>query len=312
MRRLALLALTLAAALVLPFAAACGGDDDGGDSGKLSVMATIAPVGALVTAVAGDDADVRVLVPAGVDPHDYELKASDRRAVERAKVLFRNGLGIDAFLDSAIADSKGTVITVTDGLALRAADGSAHAAGDSHDHEGEDDPHAWHDIDNDRAMVRAIVEALVAADPAHEAGYRQRGAAYDQRLTAVDAEIRALIATIPPANRKVVTNHDSIGYFLDRYGLEFVGAVIPGTSTQSEPSSKEIAALVDTIRREGVKAIFADSSVDPKIARQIAADTGARIVDDIYGDSLGPAGSGAETVDGMLLSNARRIAEALR
>ena len=147
MRRLALLALTLAGTLVAPFAAACGGDDEGGDSGKLSVIATIAPVGALVTAVAGADADVRVLVPAGVDPHDYELKASDRRAVERAKVLFRNGLGIDGFLDSAIADSDGTVVTVTDGLALRAADGSAHAAGDTHDHEGEDHPHAWHDID---------------------------------------------------------------------------------------------------------------------------------------------------------------------
>lgn len=293
-------------------ATGCGGGGDEGGDGRLTVVVTVAPVGALVSAVAGSDADVRVLVGPGVDPHDYELKAADRRAVERADVIFRNGLGLDAFLDRALKDSNGTIVTLSDGLMLRAPDEEPHAAGGAHAHEGEDDPHTWHDIDNDRAMVRAIAGALANADPAHETAYRARAEAYDARLVAVDGEIRALIATIPESNRKVVTNHDAIGYFLDRYGLRFVGAVIPGTSTQAEPSSKDVAALVETIRREGVKAIFADSSVDPKIARQVARDTGARIVDDIYGDSLGPAGSEAATVDGMLLWNARKMTEALR
>jgi len=307
------IALLFAAVLAFGLlATACGGGSGGERDGRLMVVVTVAPVGALVSVVAGDDADVRVLVGPGIDPHDYEPRAADRRAVERADVIFRNGLGLDAFLDRALKDSNGAIVTLSEGLTLRAPDEEPHAAGGSHSHEGEDDPHTWHDIDNDRAMVRAIAGALAAADPAHGAAYEARAAAYDARLVAVDAEIRALIATIPEANRKVVTNHDAIGYFLDRYGLRFVGAVIPGTSTQAEPSSKDVAALVATIRREGVTAIFADASVDPKIARQVARDTGARIVDDIYGDSLGPAGSEAATVDGMLLWNARKMAEALR
>jgi len=118
-------------------ATGCGGGGDEGGDGRLTVVVTVAPVGALVSAVAGSDADVRVLVGPGVDPHDYELKAADRRAVERADVIFRNGLGLDAFLDRALKDSNGTIVTLSDGLMLRAPDEEPHAAGGAHAHEGE-------------------------------------------------------------------------------------------------------------------------------------------------------------------------------
>jgi ABC-type Zn uptake system ZnuABC Zn-binding protein ZnuA len=110
----------------------------------------------------------------------------------------------------------------------------------------------------------------------------------------------------------MVTNHDAFGYFLRTYGLELVGAVIPSTGSGSQPSAQDLAELSDLIRAEGVKAIFAEAEVDPSVAKQLAADTGVAIVDGLYADSLGEPGSGAETVDGMLLANARKISEALR
>jgi len=294
-RVLALLAVTTAI-----FAAGCGNATEEDDA-RLRVVATIAPVGALTQAVAGDTVRLDILVRAGVDPHEYELKANDARAVAKAQVILRNGLGTDAFLDKALKDSKALVVTLTDGLALRLEDGVASR-----------DPHIWHDPRNDIAMVDTIVKALSAADPAHAAIFEANGRAYQERLHTVDREVQAIIDTIPMANRKMVTDHEAFGYFAARYGLTVVGSVIPGASTGVEPSAGEIATLVETVRREGVHAIFAESSVDPKVARRVAEETGMKVVDDLYGDSLGSPGSGADTIDGMLLSNARKIADALK
>lgn len=293
-----LLALLLVAAT--PLAVACDGGP-AADDGRLRVVATIAPTGALAQAVAGDAVRLDVLVRAGVDIHEYELKAADARAVARAQVILRNGLGADAFLDKALKNSKATVVTLTDGLALRVEHGRESR-----------DPHVWHDPRNDIAMVDTIVKTLSAAAPAHAATFEANGRAYQERLRAVDREVQAIIDTIPPANRKMVTDHEAFGYFAARYGLTVVGSVIPGTSTGVEPSAAEIAALVETIRREGVRAIFAESSVDPKVSRRVAEETKVKVVADLYGDSLGAPGSGADTIDGMLLSNARKIADALR
>ncbi len=301
-RSLPSFASLLLAASMLSLLAACGEGTGGGpaSSGKLQVVATIAITGALAESVGGEFIDLRVLVRSGVDPHEYELKSDDRKAITRASVILRNGLAIDAFLDKAIGEQKTITTTVTDGLTLRKGEG------------GGDDPHVWHDPENDKAMIEAIVAAFAAADPPNAPAYRSNGDAAKARFDAADRQIRALIATIPAANRKMVTNHDAFGYFIERYGLTFVGAVIPSLTTQSEPSSKDIAALIDLIEKEGVKAIFSESSVDPKVAREIARDTNVRIVDDLYGDSLGDPGSGAETVEGMLLVNAGKIAEALK
>ncbi len=301
-RSLPSFASLLLAASMLPLLACCGEGPGGGpaSSGKLQVVATIAITGALAESVGGEFIELRVLVRSGVDPHEYELKSDDRKAISRASVILRNGLAIDAFLDKAIGEQKTITTTVTDGLTLRKGEG------------GGDDPHVWHDPENDKAMIEAIVAAFAAADPPNAPAYRGNGDAAKARFDEADRQIRALIATIPAANRKMVTNHDAFGYFIERYGLTFVGAVIPSLTTQSEPSSKDIAALIDLIEKEGVKAIFSESSVDPKVAREIARDTNVRIVDDLYGDSLGEPGSGAETVEGMLLANAGKIAEALK
>lgn len=314
MRRLALFAaLALLPAMLL--AAACG-NGEADDDGRLRVVATIAPIAALAKEVGGEHIDLAVLVRPGIDPHDYELRIDDRKAIDRARVILRNGVGLDSFLDSSIrgAGKSVQVVTVSEGVRLREShevEEEEHSEGDGHNHEGAD-PHVWQSPQNAMVMVENIARTFAAADPENAAIYEQNATRYTETLRETDEEIRAIIDTIPEEHRKLVANHDAFGYFLDEYGLEFVGAVIPGMSTASEPSAKQIAQLEDTIRHEGVKAIFAEDSVDPRIARQLANDTGVKIVDDLYSDTLGPAGSGADTIHGMLLWNANRIAEALR
>lgn len=317
-----LVAVALLAAACTDAADSVGGGGAGSNE-TLSVVATTSQIGAITREVAGDVVEVMVLLGPGVDPHDYEPTAREVGEIGESPLILRNGLGLDDFLDSAIESSGSTtVVTVTEGVELRPAGEDEHAEeeddehadeGDEHadDEHGEFDPHVWHDPTNVKVMIANITEALASAFPNHADTFRANGTAYQERMDEVDAEIRALIDSIPEQNRKVVSSHDSFGYFLDRYGLEFIGAVIP-TSPGAEASARDIAELQELIKAEGVLAIFAETSVDPTIARQIASDTGVTIVDDLYGDTLGPEGSGAETVDGMLLHNARRITEALR
>ncbi|MFN0148329.1 MAG: metal ABC transporter substrate-binding protein [Dehalococcoidia bacterium] len=293
-----LLLLVTSALLISGSGAACG--DSAGGPGAFGVVATMSPVGALVQAVAGGAIDVVILAGPGIDPHEYELTARDRRAIEQAKLVFRGGLGIDDFLNQAIDAGSAKVTTLTDGL--RPEEGGAPIK----------DPHVWHNPRYDQYMVARIGEALATADPANGDGYRQRARDYVTRLAAVDEEVKAILAAIPAENRKLVTNHDGFGYFIEHYNLTFVGAVIPAQTTQAEPSAKDLRNLVELIKQEDVKAIFAESSIDPRVARQIASDTGVKIIDNLYVDTLGPPGSGAETIDGMLLTNARTIAEALK
>lgn len=290
--------------LVLAVASACGSGGGGGSADSRLVVATTSQIGAIVREVAGDTVDLKVLIGPGVDPHDYEPSAQEIREIANSAGVLRNGAGLDGFLDDALRSSGvKRIVTVTDGIELRRA--GPDAAGDV-------DPHVWHDPMNVKVMVTNVVDALVEAFPDDAATFLANGTAYNARLDEVDAEIRALIDTIPEGNRKMVTAHDSLGYFLDRYGLEFVGAVIPSSSGGAETSAQELAALQGLIRETGVKAIFVESSVDPSVATQLAADSGISIVTDLYGDSLGAPGSDAETIDGMLLHNARRIAEALQ
>jgi ABC-type Zn uptake system ZnuABC Zn-binding protein ZnuA len=258
---------------------------------------------ALTNAVAEDRADVHGLIPAGADAHEFEPTASDLRAIEDADLILRHGMGLDNWLDDTLGAGSPEPITVTN--CITPLQGTA---------EGEtvDDPHVWQDPANDKIMVDNIAAALDAADPANKSTYDANAAAYNQKLDQTRDQVQAIINEIPQDSRKLVTNHDAFGYFARAFGLEIVGAVIPSVSTQAEPSAQQTAALLDTIEREHVRAIFAESSVNPHLAKTLADDAGVTIVDDLYGDSLGKPGSGADTVDGMLLANARKIADALK
>lgn len=292
---------------LLPFAVVACGDSGGGSTtgSGVKVVATTTQIGALTRAVAGDNVELTVLLSAGADAHDYEPDPQAVKTVHNAKLVLRNGIGLDDWLTKTVENAGGDakIVVVTDGVTVMKASG---------DGAGEDDPHVWHDPENAKIMVQNIATALSAADPQLASTFQANAQVYQARLDEVDREIRALIDQIPVENRKMVTNHDAFGYFFARYGLQFVGAVFPVSSKEGQASAKDLAALIDLIKAEGVKAIFAEEEVDPKVARELASDTGVKIVTGLYADSLGPPGSGADTVDGMLLSNARKISEALR
>lgn len=283
--------------------AGCSGGGQA-NSSRLRVVATTVQIAALAREVGGDAIDLHGIIPAGADPHIFEPKAGDVAAVESAQLILRHGLGLDDSLDSTLAaGSNASVVTATDGIAPLKSEENGQQA---------DDAHVWHDPENDKIMVDNIAAALEAADPKNKPAYEANAAAYKRKLDETKAKVQAIIDEIPPADRKLVTNHDAFGYFANAFGLQIVGAVIPSVSTEAEPSAKDTAALLDTIRNEQVKAIFAESSVNAKLAKTLAQDAGVTIVDDLYGDSLGGPGSGADTIDGMLLSNARKIADALK
>lgn len=310
MMRLSIIATLLIGVL----AVACSDDDGGGDGdASIKVVATTIQIAALTEEVAGDRAEVISVIPAGSDPHDFEPTASDLQAIADADLILRHGIGLDAFLDDMLSGSSAPVVTVTDGLDLQppALELEHEEEGEEHE-EGEFDPHVWHDPELDKGMVDNILAALIGAGPDDQAAYEVNADAYKTVLDETDAEIETIIAEIPDENRKLVTNHDAMGYFARAYGLEVVGAVIPADTTAAEPSAEDTAELLDTIEREGVRAIFAESSVTPDLAEQLANDAGVEIVDNLYGDSLGEPGSAEGTVHGMLLYNARLIADALR
>ena len=239
---------------------ACGGSDLESTGSGIKVVATTTQIGALVREIAGEDVELTVLLKAGADAHDYDPSPQAVKKVSEADLVLRNGIGLDDWLDGMVegASSRERVKTVTDGIEVREG-GESHEDEDEDDeaHEGEDeahedDPHVWHNPMLAKVMVNNIVAALSEADPERAATFAQRGEAYSAKLDATDAEIRLLIETIPAENRKVVTNHDAFGYFFERYGLEFVGAVIPSRNKDAQASAKDLAALHDLEESEGV------------------------------------------------------------
>lgn len=313
--------------LLLTALAACGESDEGAAQADTpTIVATTSIIGALAEQVAGDRAEVATLIGAGVDPHTYDPSPGDVRAASDADLILMNGIGLDDYLVDRVrsANPDAPVSVVTEGIELHVGehdhgndeddheevDGHEEAEDAEHDH-GQFDPHVWQDPIRAQTMVVNIAAALSEVDPDNAATYEANAEAYKATLQQTDAEIRALIDGIPPENRKLVTNHDSLGYFADRYGLEIVATVIPNLSTESDPSARQIAELTDLLEELDAPAIFTEQLVDPKIAEQLAHDTGATIVTGLYTDSIGEPGSGADTLHGMLLENARKIAEGL-
>ena len=222
---------------------------------------------------------------------------SSRAVYARASLVVRSGGDLDEWLGGAI-DSAGTDAPVLDLL---------ERAGPS---EGED-PHWWQDPIRAEAAVTAIGAALAKADPASASAYRANAERSARRLRALDAAVRRCIDRIPADERTLVTTHDALGYYARRYGLRVVGTVIPSLSTQAQASAGDLAALVDTIRRERVKAIFAESSVNASVEDAIAQETGARVGRPLWADSLGPAGSSGATYEGSIRANTSAIVEGL-
>ena len=300
-RVLPLLILLTLIAVGVVFAPA---DARAADDRKPLAVATISILADFVRAVAGDALVVESVVHVGGDPHTYEPVPSDARRLARASIVFRNGLGLERWLDKLIGaeTTARPVITLTDGIeSLRVASGT---------YAGAPDPHAWMDPLLALQYVAIVERTLKAHFPRHAAAFGANAARYRAELGALDAEIRKTLAPIPQARRQLVTTHDSFRYFCRRYGLELV-ASIWGISTETEPSAQEVARIVDAIRASGVPAVFTETTINPKLMRRIAADAKVKLGDPLYGDSVGAPGSGADTYVTMMRANARSLARGL-
>jgi len=315
----ALRTLALAVVCLAPLAVAGCGDDDASSAaggGDVTVVATTTQAADLARAVAGDRAKVVGLIPANADPHDYEVRPGDVKALADADVVIRSGGDVDDWLTEAIessgADARELVlIDKVDKLEGDHEHGDKHAAEEEHGNQDDVDPHWWQDPRNAAKAVAAIEAELSAADAGGAATYARNADAYTARLTALDRAVAKCIDRIPPAQRKLVTTHDALGYYAERYGLEVVGAVIPSLSTQAQASAGEVDELVETIKREQVKAIFAESSVNPKLEQVVADQAGAEIGKALWADTLGPEGSDGDTYLKSIAANTRAIAEGL-
>lgn len=271
---------------------------------KPVAIATISILADFVRAVAGDVLVVESVVHVGGDPHTYEPVPSDARRLARAAIVFRNGLGLERWLDRLIgADSESRpVVTLTEGIAsLRVETGS---------YAGAPDPHAWMDPQLAQQYVAVVERSLSARFPRHTAAFAANAARYRAELAALDAEIKALLAPIPEARRRLVTTHDSFSYFSRRYGLKLV-ASIWGISTETEPSAQEVARIIEAVRSSGVPAVFTETTINPKLMRRIAADAKVKLGEPLYGDSVGAPGSGADSYVTMMRANARALLRGL-
>jgi zinc/manganese transport system substrate-binding protein len=276
---------------------------------SIRVVATTTMLGDVASNVVGGAGTVEVLLPLGADPHDYQASSQQVALIQRADLVLANGLELEEGLEDVLQgaqDDGANVVFVAERLDPIPFDTSDSA---DEDH-GSDDPHVWLDPIRMAEAGRIVAAELAVVAPGED--WVDRAESYASELIAADVAIEEILAVIPAANRKLVTNHSSLGYFADRYGFEIVGTVVPGGSTLSDPSSAELAALVEALNQEGVRAIFAETTEPAALAEAVAEEAGETIsVVDLYTGSLGETGSGAETLVGMLYTNARRIAEAL-
>jgi zinc/manganese transport system substrate-binding protein len=281
----------ISVAVVLASLLAGCGAGESGDRG-LTVVATTMQVGDLTRNVGGGRVSVHTLLRPNADPHDYEPRPSDARAVAQARLVFRAGGDIDGWLHGLVGGKK--VVTLIDSVPqIRSG--------------GELDPHWWQDPRNAEVAVRAIRDALVRADLAGRSTYERRTAAYERRLRLLDAGVARCIDAVAPSKRRIVTTHESLRYLARRYGLEIAGSVLPSLSTQTQPSAREVERLVSRIRSEKVSAIFPESALNPKLERAVARESGAEVAQPLWVDSLGRPGSGADTYLRATASNADRL-----
>ncbi|MFP4115274.1 MAG: metal ABC transporter substrate-binding protein [Spirochaetales bacterium] len=281
---------------------------------RLSLVATTSIVGDVLANVAGDAADLTILMERGQNPHAYEPSPSALRSVEAAHLVFVNGFDLEEALLGSIADvASGPIVPVSAGI--EPLDHDDHDDHDeAHDHHGRD-PHVWMDPNNVVIWVDNMVRVLAQADPANADVYRENGEQYAGALREVDRSIREQVSRIPPSNRKLVVDHKTFSYFADEYDMDVVGAVVPGTSDRDEPSAQEVARLVEVIRTEDIAAILVGRTASrgmQRLAEAVAQEAGRpiEIVPTLTG-SLATRGEPGDTYIGLLEYNVDQILSAI-
>jgi zinc/manganese transport system substrate-binding protein len=301
------LASTLAL-LTLLFVAAvgCGSGDDESASGP-TVAASTGIWADVTERVVGEDATIEQVIPDATSPHEFELSAEDRATIEDSLLLVYNGADLEAGIPIDEIDVPKFAVADHVGDLLPFEEAGEHEQGPGEEEHGSRDPHVWMDPSRVAAALPALADALAKADPEHAAGYRTRAESYAAELRELDAEIEQQLGSIPPQNRKLVTSHDAMGYFADRYGLEVLATPFPASGPEAEASAQTIKEVEDAIRSAAVPTVFAQETDDPEVLERIARETGVSIEEHLLVEAPGEAGSYV----GMLRQDAELLRDGL-
>lgn len=282
---------------------ACGGNPDS-RSGETApvVLASATFLADIARNIAGERVRVESLLPVGADPHSYQPTPQDVTKIALSKLLIINGAEYEHFLESLLENAGGEreVVEASAGLSPGTDAGSEHGV----------DPHLWLDPNHVVVYVENIREGLIHFDPDGAAIYQSNAESYVAQLIDLDAWIIEQVSQIPTERRLLITNHESLNYFADRYGFTIVGTVIESFNTDASSSAQQMASLIDHVRSSGAPAIFLDASDNPTLAKQIADETGVVVVTDLYLESL-TDGPPAETYIDMMKYNVMQIVNAL-
>jgi zinc/manganese transport system substrate-binding protein len=307
--------------LLLPVGCGTNRDAAGPRSGKPKVVATFSVLGDLVRNVAGDQVEVITLVGPDGDTHTFEPTPQHGVSLAKADLLFENGAGLESWLDGLYksSQSKARRVAVSKGLKLIDADEDEHkheqkAAKEAGGHKHEDlDPHVWHDVHNAMHIVEDVRDQLAELDPANAEKYKANAASYLQQLKDLDGWVVQTVATLPESERKLVTSHDTFGYFARRYGFKILGSGLESVSTEaSDPSAADFAKLCDSIKASKVSVIFAENVQNPKLMQRLAKEAGVRLAPSLFTDALGKEGSDGDTYVKMMRYNVTTIVTQLK
>jgi len=287
MRRFWLISLVLATA-VLPAPA----------QDRLNVVASFSILGDFVSNVGGDRVNVTTLVGPNGDVHVYTPTPADAKKIADARLVIINGLGLEGWLPRLIQASggKAPIITATRGITPLRLGSDA-------------DPHAWQSVASAKVYVANIRDALAAADPADAEMFLANARRYQAELDALEAAVRAAVEKIPPARRKVISTHDAFGYFAAAYGVEFIAP--EGVSTETEPSARDVGAIISQIKSAKIPAVFLENISDPRLVSRIAAETGAKVGGTLFSDALTDEKGVCPTYIEMVRHNIKALTSAL-
>lgn len=300
------------------FLAGCGSAPQSADN-TLNVLASTSFLADIAQNVAGDRVQVGSLLPVGADPHAYQAAPTDVAKISESNVLILNGVEYEHFIESLLENAGGErlIIEATTGLTPHAMEEHEHEGEEEHAEEGEEhaheagDPHMWLDPNLVITYVENIRDGLSEADPDGAETYTANAEAYIAQLKELDSFINEQVQSIPAERRLLVTNHEALGYFAERYGFEVVDTILPSFSSEASASAQEIAAAVDAVKNSGAPAIFLGEVENADLANQIAAETGVKVVDTLYLESLTDGEPAATYID-MMKHNVTQIIEGLK
>jgi zinc/manganese transport system substrate-binding protein len=269
---------------------------------KLPVVATFSILADFARNVGGERIEVTALVGPNGDTHVYQPKPADAKELGVTRLILVNGLGLEGWIDRLIKASgaKALVVVATKGIKPQQMREEGRI---------EQDPHAWQSIANAKIYVANIRDALIAVDPDGASAYRANADAYHGKLDALEKEVTGKIAEIPPKQREIITTHDAFGYFGTAYGFRFIAP--EGVSTETEASARDVAKIIRQIKAQKIPAVFLENVTDPRLARNIATESGAKIGGTLYSDALSPPDGPAGTYIEMMRNNIRELSAAL-